>query len=703
MRLDRWGRFMGRHRWWVVAVWILVVLAAAPLAKDVTHNLSAGGFEWPGSRAVWADNQLRHLKSIPGADPLLIQGVAYRTATAWAAALHIPPSDWHRVSGATVIMPTGVSGASMAALSRVAAAHGAQVTPVNDVTVGQKVVRDTKATLGKSLPVALPLLALLLLIVFGTVAAAALPLVVAGAGSVVALAVIDVVENTVSLSAYLTDIVSFLALGVGVDYALFISARYRQAYARTGDPLDAVGEAMARAGRSVLFSGLAVALAIATLTLGGNAFWRGLALGGAVAVVSVLIATATLLPAVLVALGPRIGWGRIPLPSGTRFWEGVGRFVQQHPAWAALLALVVLAVPASQGPAIQMSTPANLAVLLPEHDPLREAVFLRERLLGAGSAAPLVVAVDLPHPVTTVAGWQDLATLTWRLARDPAVARVVSPATLAPPALLAAATEDPAAAPPPLGSVLPEFVNPRARPHLAVVYVISRDGPDAGATIHLVRRIDRQLRRWFPGRRSGVGGVTALLDGFNRLTAIRLPWMLAAVALVAFGVLLVATGSLWQALLGVAFDGLVALATAGLLVVTVQRGGLGLQPLAPDSGITPLIFVLLFGLSMDYEVILLHRVQEYAQRGADPASAAAEGVAATGGMITGAGLTMVVVFIALLLSPLEIMKTLAIGMTAALLLDTWLVRALLVPASAVWLGRYQFWPWGRAPAVSAGP
>jgi RND superfamily putative drug exporter len=158
-----------------------------------------------------------------------------------------------------------------------------------------------------------------------------------------------------------------------------------------------------------------------------------------------------------------------------------------------------------------------------------------------------------------------------------------------------------------------------------------------------------------------------------------------------------------QSLLGVVFAGLVALATAGILVLTVQRGGFGLEALAPDSSITPLVFVLLFGLSMDYEVILLHRVQEKWRAGLASAEAAASGLAGTGAMITGAGIIMVVVFFGLITSPLEIMQTLAIGMTSAILLDTWIVRTLLVPGSIALLGRLAFWPWGRRGASQDTP
>lgn len=697
--LGRWARFSARARAVMVGLWLVVAAASLPLASQVTHHLSSSGFEDPSSRAVWADNQLVYVHPAPSQSPWLIEGIPPSRLARWAAADGLPQGSLHTV-GHDAVVAFGVPAhpERLAALLDRARRAGAATTVVSDVSVGEKVLRDTKKTLAESLPLALPLLAALLLLVFGSVAAALLPLVIAGAGSALALAVVDVLEDHVALSAYLTDIVSFLALGVGVDYALFISVRFRQALTAGRSPEDAVVESMTHAGRSVLYSGLAVALAVATLVFGGNAYWRGIALGGAIAVVCVLVATHTLLPALLRLLGPRIHWGRIPL--GHRragFWPAVGGWVARRPLLAILAAVILLGVPAWFGTHLRMSTPANLAVLLPRSDPLRKAVAVQQRVLGPGSVAPLVVVVE---PATTVgdpATWVAVGRLAARIATDPDVASVASPLSLGlSPTLLAGVEAGMVPAPPPVRQALAGFTNPGRAPHLVVLYVTARSGPDAPATVHLVHRLNRLVARLFPGRPGGVGGLTALLDGFNRLTAARLPLILAGVAAVAFGVLFVATGALWQALLGVAFDALVALATAGLLVLTVQQGGLGLEALAPDSAITPLIFVLLFGLSMDYEVILLHRVQEFTRHGYDAAAAAREGLALTGGMITGAGMIMVVVFIALFLSPLEIMKTLGIGLTAAILLDTWVVRSLLVPGSIALLGRWAFWPWGWA-------
>ncbi len=690
-----WAERMIHHRRWMLVVWLFVIIVAGFWARNVTHHLTATGFDNPRSAAVWADHQVGHLPTRVVVEPLLIQQIPYRRIAVWAHRYDIPKTWLYRTgTAATTVVPArSATRSRLIALAAIAKDHGAHLTWVSPVSVAHKVIMDSRATLAASLPVALPFLIVLLLLVFGSVAAAILPLVVAGIGGIVALGALDQIENAITLSTYLTDIVSFLALGVGVDYALFISARFRQALAMGKAPVDAVVEAMQRAGRSVVFSGIAVALAILTLFLGGNPYWRGVAVGGAVAVISVLLVTHTLLPVLLEMLGDRINWGRVGLADRFhRFWPAVAGWLRRYPVAAIALAVVALGMPAVFGRQMVIHNPANISMMLPRNDPLRQSVQAQQRAWGPGTIAPLLVVMHLRRPLTDAASWAEVSRIASRLANDPRVLSVASPTNLRlSPAVLAAAAAG-TLHQPVVSKVLATYTNLKYNRHFVTLFVTSRYGPDNTRTVALVKHIQTQLSRWLPGQRVGVGGITALLNGFNQLTLARLPWILAAVALVALGVLFFATGSLWQAALGVGFDALVALATAGILVVTVQRGGLGLEAEPLNASIVPLIFVLLFGLSMDYEVILLHRVQELWQRGAVMKDAAANALSMTGGMITGAGMIMVVVFIALLLSPLEVMKTLAIGLTSAIMLDTWIVRSLLVPGSIVAIGRSAFWP-----------
>lgn len=724
-----------RHRRWVFAAWVLLAIVAAPLAARVTHHLTANGFTAPGSSAVWADRQSALLQAPARTPPTLAQGIPLARARAVARASGLSPAWLYPVpgGGVLVLLPAAATAQGRSLLGALHAA-GARTTSLEAASLGQEINRDSKATLQHATILALPILLVLLLIVFGSIGSAVLPLIVAVFGAELALAVIDLLEAHLTLSVYLTDIATFLALGVGVDYALFISARFRQALGadREGSVGAAVGRAMATAGRSVLFSGLAVALALLALALGGTAYWRGLAVGGAVAVLSVLLATHTLLPGLLASMGRRVEWGRVlfgplrrpaspPLPSPGQdgadgagngpgpVWRLLADWATRAPALSTALGVALLLVPAYFAPQLALRVPANLATMLPASSALRRATALQERLQGPGVLAPLVIALRLPMDVTTPAAWQAAARLTRRLERVPGVASVISPARAgAPPAelgalarALAAAPSTPSASAP--AQALAAFVAPRTQPNLLVLFAIARTGPDRAATRRLVRALPGIIARAAPpGTRSAVGGTVALLDQFDRFTQTRLGWIIGGVALAAFTVLALATGSLLQAFLGVLLDALVALATAGILVLTVQRGSLGLIAQAPNMAVTPLVFVLLFGLSMDYEVILLHRIQEALRRTGRVGEAAREGVRLTGGMITGAGLIMVTVFLVLLTSPLEVLQTLGIGMSAAILLDTWIVRTFLVPGVTTLLGRFAFWPWGGVPARPAG-
>lgn len=726
-----------RYRRFVFAFWVLLALAAAPFAAKVTHNLSANGFEAPHSAAVWADHQSAALRPAPTSPVTLIQDLPSQTTRTLARKFSVPASWLHTVpGGGMLVLAPGSTPAARTAgfLSAVQNAHGKE-TPIGASELGNALNRDSKQTLEHATALALPILAVLLLVVFGSIGSAILPLIVALFGAELGLAVIDLLESHLTLSVYLTDIATFLALGVGVDYALFISSRFRQALARQGDTADvpgAVHEAMSTSGRSVFFSGLAVAFALGMLALGGTAYWLGLAVGGAVAVFAVLLATHTLLPALLGSLGSGVEWGKISIgrrrtPHGSQdeaisswppergFWGRIAGWATRRSVVFVLLGVALLVGPSVYAPQIHLRVPANLASMLPSNDPLRQASNLEQRLTGPGSLDPAVIALRFPTTVTQPATWQAVARITKHLGALGDVKGVASPTALAqglPPAQLAGlagllpSTARVGAA---AGNVralgenalvrgLRSFINPAYDPHLVVLYVTSKTGPDQAATRALVQELPGKLAAWVPAHtRVGVGGTVALLQGFDAYTDGRLPLIIGGVGAVAFIVLALATGSLLQAFLGVLLDALVAGATAGLLVLTVQHGSLGLSPESPNMAVTPLIFVLLFGLSMDYEVILLHRMQEALRTARSSGEAARKGLIATGGMITGAGLIMVTVFVVLLTSPLEILKTLGIGMSCAILLDTWIVRSLLVPGLTTLFGPHAFWPWGGKP------
>lgn len=693
--ITRWSRWVVRHRKLVLALWVLLAAAMIPLAFSVTKHLTANGFETPHSQVQWATNRLNELHPPAAPQPLLIQGAKMRQVAAWVKPTAAARTDFHYIArGRTLfIPPAGFTIRDEIALKHTLNTHHQSVTAVTQLAVGRVVTHDASQTIAQSGLVAMPVLAVLLLSVFGSVLAVSLPLIVALAGAELALAAVSVISLHLQLSVFLTDIVSFLALGVGVDYALFISTRFRQNLRASMAVEDAVVDSMSHAGRSVLFSGIAVGLAVSMLFFGDNAYWRGLAVGGAVALFSVLIATHTLLPAVMGSFGTRVNWGRVRAPD-FGLWRVLSGWVKRHPVWAIIISLAVLLPFAQMAPQIRMSTPANLATMLPRSAPLRQAVAKQQQIQGAGAIAPIAVVMQLDRPLTAVTSWQAVARVTRHLSQFTGVQSVSSATHLGlSPAQLAALWSEPGHIPARLHRALQNFVS-FSHPKLAVVYVVAKSGPNSAASSALVGRIDRHVERWLPaGSRAAAGGLVPVLRSFNATTARHLPLMVAGALIVALVVLTAATGSLLQAFLGVIFDGMVALATAGFLVWINQHHWFGFEGRPLDSSITPLIFVLLFGLSMDYEVILLHRIQERWASHGPGRETVRSGSASTGPMITGAGMVMVAVFLALLISPLSLMKTLGLGLAFAVLVDTWIVRSLLVPATTMLLGRQGFWPW----------
>ncbi len=674
---------MARRPWLVIALWLAVIAACVPLAAQVTRHLGAGGFTAPHSAAAAADATTARLHAPKTLPPTLVSGLGTRSFDRLAAQSAMPAAWLHSVGpDQAVLVPEGAARAAGTFL-RLAARAGAGETAVDSASIGHAVSGQAVRAFKASTVVAVPALLILLPLVFGAFVPALLPLVTAGVGTILCLALVSVVERYVPLSVYLLEIVTFLALGVGVDYALFVSTRFRTRV-EAGAPVgQALAEAMRTSGRSVLFSGIAVALAMAALVIGGTAYWWGLALGGALAVTSVLAVTHTLLPALLRVIGRRVATGRVPfaMPHWP-LWRHLAAWATARPLLALCLGLGVLALPAVASPAVRAQVPANIAAMLPQDAPLARATAVVQAARGAGSIAPIVVSLRLGPSVGQAAAWRIVADATTRIGRLSDVAAVASPTLLGMGASVLARAASAGDGP------LAAFV---ASPHVVDLFVTARSGPDQPATSALVGQIGAVLAA-VPGVRVAVGGQVAAMRAFDQYVGARLPWMALATALTAFLVLFLATRSWLQALLGVGLNALVALATAGILVLTVQRGSFGLVPEPLNMAVAPLVFVILFGLSMDYQVILLHRIQERLAEGDAAPAAARHAVATTGGMITGAGLIMVAVVAALLVSPFEILQTLAIGLVSAVLLDTLVVRTFIVPAMVALLGPRAFGP-----------
>jgi putative drug exporter of the RND superfamily len=511
--------------------------------------------------------------------------------------------------------------------------------------------------------------ALILLVAFGSIVAAGLPLVTALFGLGITTSLIGVVAAVVGTPDWAPAVAGLLGIGVGIDYALLILTRHRSALSEGAEPRAAVVEAVQTAGRSVLFAGTTVVISILGLFLVGIPSLRGVALSAGLAVLVVMAASVTLLPALLAFLGRRVNWLHLPGLSRAARHVGDGglaarwsRGVQRRP-WTVVIAgtaiLLVLAAPAlglRLGFPDEGNNPAGTTT--------RQAYELISEGFGPGANGPLFVAADLTRP-EAAAEFDELA---GRLRSVRGVAKVGEPR-----------------------------LNEAA--DAALLIVTPTTSPQDSETNDLVHRLrDGVLPQATAntGMTLSVGGQTAAVIDASELVADRLPLFIAGVVGLSLLFILAVFRSPALALKAGAFNLLSVGAAYGVLAFFAQggwAGGLiGIDTETPVPAEIPVImFAILFGLSMDYEVFLLSRVREEYLRGGGTSGAVVAGVAKTARVITAAAAIMVVVFLAFIFSTEVFLKLMGVGMAAAILVDATIVRLMLVPAVIRLLGRATWW------------
>jgi RND superfamily putative drug exporter len=500
-----------------------------------------------------------------------------------------------------------------------------------------------------------------LLVVFGTAVAAVLPiglsLVAVGAG----IGAITLMASVTTVSVSAVPVAGLVGLGVGVDYALFVLARYRENRSAGQDNARALGNAMSTSGAAVVFAGGTVVLATTALAITGVGVLTSIGLATALMVLSAVAAAVTLLPALLGLLGDRIDKGRLlrrhrPAKAAeATVWWRFGHRVSARP-WPYLIASVV-ALLAVAAPALAMQTAFPAAGDAPEETTHRQAYDLLTDGFGVGINAPLTVVVDLNAPGVDEAG---VPTLVEDLASVPGIAAVSDPQISAD------------------GDTMVLTATPTTGPA----------DPDTSSTIDRVRDV-------IPGN-VYVSGITAVTDDLNAQLGRTLPLFIGAVIAVSFVLLMMVFRSIAVPLKAAVMNLLSIGVAYGVLVAVFQWGwGAGLLGLAGPTPITSLIvvimFPILFGLSMDYEVFLLSRIREEYARTGDNTEAVARGLAGTGRVVTSAALIMVAVFLSFVASPVPSLKMLGLGLATAVLVDATVVRMVLVPATMALLGRANWW------------
>jgi RND superfamily putative drug exporter len=696
--------FLGRHRRWVLVGWIAVVLAALPIASHQTDHLTGGGFDVPGSESKAVNDSIEAgfgdrtgqiavlLRAEPSAGSAARTAAVARVRRAVAGLdeVTLPPATARRAELAlqrtgTAMLPLYSEQSSdrqidSAATLREELDPGTATAGVITYLAGQPTIwagmqELSKSDLSKAEAGGFPIVAIILLVVFGSLAAAMLPLVLGFVSVIVTGALIYFLSLQMETSVFVTNMASMIGIGVAIDYSLFILARYREERASGREPDAARAEALSTSGLAVAFSGLAVIVSLAGLWMVDNQALRSMALG-AMTVVAVSILTAvTLLPALIAMLGERVLPGGIVArvlslfkrggerPDREAFWVRWTARVMAHP-WTAVIGvsavLLTLAIPL-----LSIETGTQAIKQFPADSDVRVGNELVSQQLGGGADPVQIVATfggsDIDRGQRAA-----VASFTRTIEATPGVSSVAPPAYAGQDVLVQATPAAPS---------------------------------ESDATIALVARLRDTV---VPGTALSrvatveVGGETARSqDARHQISSSMWKIVLFVLAL-SFLVLMVMLRSLLLPLKAVLMNLLSIGAAFGVLVAVFQWGWfsnlLGFESQgALDTINVPLIFAIVFGLSMDYEVFLMSRIREHYLEHGDNERAVAEGLSTSARTISSAALIMTAVFSVFVLTGVPSIKELGLGCAVAIALDATLVRLILVPAAMKLFGDWNWW------------
>ena len=661
---------VSKHRRAVVAGWLVLLAAGGWFSLHQSDHLSGGGWEVPGSQSIRLANVL---DDFPGATPpaitLLVTGrtaadVKRRLLEA-APVLHADPALRPGTArfvdgGRAAFLPIAYEGVTSGAIDEATKLRHAvvQTTPrVQTRVIGEPAIWSNFQTVSKQQlkrgeSIGFPLILLILLAGFGTVVAAVAPVVLGAVAVFLSGAVIYWLSRSFAISVYVTNMASMIGIGVAVDYSLFIVSRFRRELHEGATQEAALRRALASSGTAVVFSGATVAISLAALfAIDVNAL-RSMAVGAIVVVCISVLASMTLLPALLAAVGTRVDRFRLRLPWRTgeegsdALWTRWAQAVMRRPVAALLGGAGVMLALAS--PFLAMTTFNRGLDELPANAEVRVATERAQALVGAGFASPV-------HIVTSTRP----TALARRLAAMPGVTEVDPPVRSADGTrwLLDARL----------------VAQPESQPARNVVYRIERiAGPDAIVGGSTVFDLDVQH---------------AIFGGLWKM----LLFILAA----CYVVLLVLLRSVVLPLKAVLMNLLSVGASYGVLVAVFQWGWLDwtgyASPGYVDTIVPALVLAVTFGLSMDYEVFLLTRIRERWLAHGDNERAVAEGLVGSARIITSAAAVMVAVFAAFAVAGARSLKELGVGLAVAILLDATLVRLVIVPATMRLLGGWNWW------------
>jgi putative drug exporter of the RND superfamily len=753
----RVGRLAAGHPWVFMGLWALIAVLGAVGANKATPLLFGGSGDIPQSPSLRTDSLMREnfdnpysqllvlaIRGLPEADPsaeespnaaLSARLEKALTALPQVRAVMTPENVLDKrllpSPGTGTVVLIGIKAAAIRdaeqAIPVVRHAVDSVLTPEKERHSGLRWAVTGRSALTYDLNLfnakdtaeaevrVIPLTLLILLFAFGSVVAAGVPVILGILSTTVSLGIVYLLARHFVFSNLIRNVSSMIGLAVGIDYSLILIHRYREALTariaagvRVDRALrtDALAESMATAGKAVFFSGLAVMIGLGGMLFTPLMETRSIGWGGCIVVFVSVAAALTFLPSLLFLLGPALDW---PRALSKRFgggergrrWEAWSHWVMKHAPWCAVAGLAVIMVLSYPGRHTRFGFPEG--PFIPRELEFSQGYLMLDSMGMQGLVRPInIILTSKQGPALTLDKVDSLYAFSARIRKDPAVARVFGPVDLADGwpvekyrALYADMDDAVERAP-----FLKDFFLSRDGSSLLMQVMLK---PEAG--LEQEKILAREIPAWLnlPGTAMDLGGQAVYYNDFDKaMIASYLPCVTFVLA-VTLAALLLFFRSPLVSVKAIVMNTLSVLAGYGVVVWVFQIGhGHALFGTPGPAEVVPLtlplmLFCILFGLSMDYEVFLLSRIREGFMKSGDNGKSVAEGLAATGPMITNAALIMAAVFGAFAFARVVVVQMLGLGLAVAVLVDATLIRVLLVPAFMKMAGRWNWWPSRRIP------
>lgn len=701
----RFSSNLRRFRWLVFTGWLLALVPALYLAASQSGHLTGGGFEVDGSQSLHVQYQLEDHFPGQGASPLalvaapradatyrdmntavaLLERITGEVSSVAVAPIPTQPAprpdrpyvvslrlDFHNTGAVDVAKQLraklGINGERPGQIEN----GSVRLYVIGQGALGAAASAKTKQDIASAEQWNLPIVLVVLLAVFGSLAAAAIPLALGIGTVIVTMGLVYLLSMFTTMSVFVTSTVSMFGIALAIDYSLFILMRYREELRAGRQPQDAVDAAMATSGLAVVLSGLTVVASLTGIYLINTPVLVSMATGAILAVSVAVLTAATLTPVVLVVFGRAVAkrsallqWSRRPQTNQSRFWTSWTGWVMRRPWVSALVASAFLLTLAA--PALSLQLGNSMLHQFDSSHEIRGGVAAAAQALGPGALGPVRVLVTFPDgEASAPAHAETLAVIGEEMTHAPNIASV-SP---------------------------PVFGEDDRSGLLSAVLSVDPEDMTARETIGWMRTHLPEAAG-SPSVRVDVGGPTALIKDFDDQVAATEPLVLVFVALIAFVMLLISIQSVFLAFKGVVMTVLSVAAAYGSLVMVFQWGWLDRLGFAPtgsiDSFIPPIVLAMTFGLSMDYEIFLLTRIRERFLQSGNTHDAVAHGVSTSARTITSAALIMIAVFIGFAFAGMPLVAELGVACAVAIAVDATVVRLVLVPALMAMFDEWNWW------------